>query len=94
MRDIAGIASGVIAIGAVAVGLVAADIRPATAQSWDNGQAAEERAQARRATRGPTRIQVNPNRQLVRLCEDWLAVENRPSGTVIVPQMRCRWGYR
>jgi hypothetical protein len=30
-----------------------------------------------------------------RLCEDWYQTEYRPSGTVITPQMRCRWvrGY-
>ena len=27
----------------------------------------------------------------VRECGSWLAVENRPSGTVIVPRMRCWW---
>jgi len=26
-----------------------------------------------------------------RLCEDWYQTEYRPSGTVITPQMRCRW---
>lgn len=30
-----------------------------------------------------------------RQCEDWYQTEYRPSGTVITPQMRCRWvrGY-
>lgn len=30
-----------------------------------------------------------------RQCEDWYLTEYRPSGTVITPQMRCRWvrGY-
>jgi hypothetical protein len=27
----------------------------------------------------------------VRDCASWLATENRPSGTVIVPRMRCWW---
>jgi len=27
----------------------------------------------------------------VRQCTSWLAKENRPSGTVIVPRMRCWW---
>jgi hypothetical protein len=27
----------------------------------------------------------------VRQCTSWLAQEARPSGTVIVPQMRCWW---
>jgi hypothetical protein len=32
-----------------------------------------------------------PGPNAVRQCVDWYAVENRPSGTVITPQMRCRW---
>jgi len=27
----------------------------------------------------------------VRECTSWLAAENRPSGAVIVPRMRCWW---
>jgi hypothetical protein len=27
----------------------------------------------------------------VRDCTSWLAQENRPSGPVIVPRMRCWW---
>jgi len=27
----------------------------------------------------------------VRQCTSWLAAENRPSGAVIVPRMRCWW---
>jgi len=30
-----------------------------------------------------------PNAQ--RICTDWYAVEARPSGTLVVPRMRCRW---
>ncbi len=26
-----------------------------------------------------------------RQCEDWYLTEHRPSGTVVTPQMRCRW---
>jgi hypothetical protein len=29
----------------------------------------------------------------VRQCVSWLATENRPSGTVIVPRMRCWWEH-
>jgi hypothetical protein len=32
-----------------------------------------------------------PGPNAVRLCRSWLARENRPSGTVIVPRMRCWW---
>jgi hypothetical protein len=53
-----------------------------------------------RKPRAPTRITVydagairlGPN--AVRRCTDWYAEERRPSGTVIVPHMRCRWARR
>jgi hypothetical protein len=32
-----------------------------------------------------------PGPGYVRQCADWYATEHRPSGTVITPQMRCRW---
>lgn len=32
-----------------------------------------------------------PGPGAVRECVDWYATEYRPSGTVITPQMRCRW---
>lgn len=32
-----------------------------------------------------------PGPGAVRHCVDWYATEYRPSGTVITPQMRCRW---
>jgi len=32
-----------------------------------------------------------PGPNAVRECADRLAVEHRPSGTVLVPQMRCWW---
>jgi hypothetical protein len=44
----------------------------------------------------PVRIRVHPLTQTlgpdaVRQCQSWLAPEYRPSGTVIVPKMRCWW---
>jgi hypothetical protein len=45
----------------------------------------------------PARIRVHPLAQsypgpdAVRQCASWLAPEYRPSGTVIVPKMRCWW---
>lgn len=61
-------------------------------------------AQRRRSERGPTRLRVYPERQgfypphhrylppnAVRSCNAWYEQEYRPSGTVIVPRMRCRW---
>ncbi|MGP0095116.1 MAG: hypothetical protein ACLPKB_34955 [Xanthobacteraceae bacterium] len=32
-----------------------------------------------------------PGPNAVRECTDWLAVEHRPSGTVLVPRERCWW---
>lgn len=32
-----------------------------------------------------------PGPGAVRVCQDWYAIEHRPSGTVVTPQMRCRW---
>jgi hypothetical protein len=37
------------------------------------------------------RIEIRPARKLVRECTSWLEQEARPSGTVIVPRMRCWW---
>jgi hypothetical protein len=42
-----------------------------------------------------TRITVYPSYQpgpyATRQCESWLQRENRPSGPVLTPQMRCWW---
>ena len=35
-----------------------------------------------------------PGPGAVRQCVDWYATEYRPSGTVVTPQMRCRWVRR
>lgn len=32
---------------------------------------------------------LSPN--AVRACDSWYALEYRPSGTVLVPRMSCRW---
>jgi hypothetical protein len=58
---------------------------------------ATSRAQPRRDRRGPARVRVNrlpqaqPGPDSVRQCTAWLAQEYRPSGTVVVPLMRCWW---
>jgi hypothetical protein len=71
---------------------------PAVAQGAEAVRSAarnEVSAQARR--RPSTRIIVTPRRYsypgpgAVRQCTSWLQPEYRPSGTVIVPQMRCWW---
>jgi hypothetical protein len=37
------------------------------------------------------RIEINPGRLLYRRCVDWYELQNRPSGTVLYPQMHCWW---
>jgi len=37
------------------------------------------------------RIEIYPGRPLYRRCVDWYELQNRPSGTVLYPQMRCWW---
>jgi hypothetical protein len=37
------------------------------------------------------RIEIHPERLLYRRCVDWYELQNRPSGTVLFPQMRCWW---
>jgi hypothetical protein len=37
------------------------------------------------------RIEINPRPLLYRRCVDWYELQNRPSGTVLFPQMRCWW---
>jgi hypothetical protein len=44
--------------------------------------------------RVPPRITVVPLSHYYRQCDSWLALEHRPSGDVITPQMRCRWALR
>lgn len=56
------------------------------------GAAPDERiivAQSRPQITVYPRVQPGPNAK--RYCESWLATENRPSGPVIVPRMRCFW---
>ncbi|HEX4407915.1 MAG TPA: hypothetical protein VH206_03990 [Xanthobacteraceae bacterium] len=37
------------------------------------------------------RIEIHPGRPLYRRCTDWYELQNRPSGPVLYPQMRCWW---
>jgi hypothetical protein len=77
----------------VAAALVLGAFGPATAEpapSTAQFQAgpSELSAQARRRA---TRLRVTPGRLLYRDCSFRLAQEFRPSGTVVVPRMRCWW---
>ncbi len=72
----------------------AGDAVAAYAQAGQGQVAVQRRSRVRRA---PTRIRVYrqpygyPGPNAVRQCSSWLAQEYRPSGTVIVPRMRCWW---
>ena len=61
------------------------------------GEAAPLDASAQARRREPARIVVTPRRyshpgpRAVRHCTSWLEPDYRPSGTVIVPRMRCWW---
>jgi hypothetical protein len=37
------------------------------------------------------RITIHPGRLLYRRCVDWYELQDRPSGRVLYPQMRCWW---
>ena len=89
----------ILAGGALAAAGLATN-SPASAQSAARGaepataaQPLEATSQSRRR-RAPTQLRVYrdylpPN--AVRACDAWYEQEYRPSGTVIVPRMRCRW---
>ena len=52
----------------------------------------EAPARTRITVRKAPRVYVEPNLLAWhRRCVDWYAIEHRPSGTVLTPQMRCRW---
>ena len=91
-----------LAIGALAVTLLALAV-PASAQQPVSGTVVASPSGAARASdmsaqeRPRTRLRVTPlrrvplDRRAYRQCQDWYETEHRPSGTVIVPKMRCWW---
>jgi hypothetical protein len=73
---------------------VAGSAAPAAAQGAPGTEGAQQTAQLAdqprpRITVRPRRAEPGPNSQ--RYCQAWLRTENRPSGTVITPQMQCWW---
>ena len=68
------------------------------AQAMAQDVGAKENAAPKRA-HAPAHIRVHPLAEFypgpdaVRQCTAWLAPEYRPSGTVIVPKMRCWWEH-
>jgi hypothetical protein len=83
-------------VAAATVGLlIGADGALATPISRDDNAQMSELSAQRRA-RPRTRIRIYapyayPGPYAVRHCTSWLEPEWRPSGTVIVPRMRCWW---
>ena len=84
-----------------AIGLAAnspAEAQGTNGRAGQNAKAAssiEASAQSRRR-RAPTQLYITRERaylppNAVRACDAWYEQEFRPSGTVIVPRMRCRW---
>ena len=70
------------------IALALAAAWPAAAATGDRDQQASAQKPPRVIIR-PHRSEPGPNAK--RQCESWLAQEYRPSGTVIVPRMRCWW---
>jgi hypothetical protein len=96
---LAGYAMAAILTGTAALAQVSAATERTVAASSNMELAPSDiSAQRRRVRRGPTRLRVYPTQthralgpNAVRSCEAWYEQEFRPSGTVIVPRMRCRW---
>jgi hypothetical protein len=74
------------AVGTMVLAFLALGQAPAMAQ--DTESAAPKRVPARIRVHP---LAINPGPDAVRQCASWLATEYRPSGTVIVPRMRCWW---
>jgi hypothetical protein len=64
-------------------------VRHAVAQTSPVAQAAVPGLPPPRHVR--QRIEIRPRPLLYRRCTDWYELQNRPSGTVLYPQMRCWW---
>jgi len=94
MQRLAGLAT-LIAVGWLAFGAGPEEAVAAPTQRVGNAPLTQlEVSSQARKPRARTQIRVYPNRNAVRQCVDWYAEERRPSGTVIVPHMRCRWVVR
>ncbi|MBI3433849.1 MAG: hypothetical protein HY056_02035 [Proteobacteria bacterium] len=89
------IAATIVAIPADAAraAMMDAAALPATSVPLDAAAATDLSAQ-RRQRRARRRIEIYPQRDYVRRCVDWYAVERRASGPTVVPHMRCWWARR
>jgi len=89
------LAAAIFGIAPAAAGEAGPRPAPVLTPTATAAPATEYSAQKRRHRRRPvTRLRVTPLRRAYRQCVDWYAVEHRPSGTVITPQMRCWWVSR
>ncbi len=80
---------------ALAALLLAGFARPAAAEQVATR---EQDATHEYAAQSRPRIVIHPRQRYLppsakRHCVSWLAKENRPSGPVITPQMRCWWQW-
>jgi hypothetical protein len=79
---------GVIARSLCVIAVVAAS-SSALAKTADDGS--REVSAQRRASITVTPGRSTPGPNATRHCDAWLEKEYRPSGTVVVPRMRCVW---
>lgn len=81
---------------AVPAGAYAASAGKEVSRAVTKLTAEEFSAQSRKVLRRGRRVPVYggssyPGPNAVRICNAWYEQEYRPSGTVIVPRMRCHW---
>lgn len=77
---------GLVALAGV---FMACGLSPATAQQTDRSSQQFTAESRPHITIRPRHRRLSPNAE--RHCTAWLAVEHRPSGTVLTPQKRCWW---
>lgn len=96
------VAAAIVALGFAFCGAPPARAASASAANAQSGAAAASDLSAQKTSRARrTRPQITiypratryayPGPNAVRECTSWLEQEARPSGTVIVPRMRCWW---
>ncbi len=56
--------------------------------------AQEDQPRPRVQRRAPLRIEIEPQRRMVRECQDTHVIERRFSGPTIVPRTHCWWALR
>jgi len=81
-----------------AIGMSAAALAGLLLCGLAHPAAAEQDTTREYAAQSRPRIVIHPRQRYLppsakRHCVSWLAKENRPSGPVITPQMRCWWQW-